>query len=78
LDDIPAFSKTREEHIQTLKMVLQQLREEKLFAQAKKCEFLLPEIDLLGVKVSAKGFHMEEKKVTQVKEWKPPKNMWGV
>jgi hypothetical protein len=23
LDDIPAFSKTREEHIQTLKMILQ-------------------------------------------------------
>jgi hypothetical protein len=78
LDDIPAFLKTREEHIQTLKMVLQWFREEKLFAKAKKCEFLLPEIDLLGVKVSVKGFCMEEKKVTQVREWKPPKNMQGV
>jgi hypothetical protein len=75
LDDIPAFSKTREEHIQTLKMILQRLREERLFAKAKKCEFLLPEIDLLGVKVSAKGFRMEEKKVTQVREWKPPRNV---
>jgi hypothetical protein len=78
LDDIPAFSKTREEHTQTLKMILQWLQEEKLFAKAKKCEFLLLEIDLPGMKVSARGFRMEEKKVTQVKEWKPPKNVWGV
>ena len=62
LDDIPAFSRTQEEHIETLKMILQLLREEQLFAKAKKCEFLLPEIDLLGVKVSAQGFRMEEKK----------------
>jgi len=66
LDDIPVFSKTKEEHVETLKMVLQCLREEHLFAKAKKCEFMLPEIDLLGVKVSVQGFQMEEKKITEI------------
>ena len=48
------------------------LDQPQLFAKAKKCEFYLPEINLLGVKVSAQGFRMEEKKVTEVQEWKPP------
>ena len=58
LDDIPVFSKTKEEHIETLKMIMQRL----------------PEIDLLGVKISAQGFRMEEKKVTEIREWKAPRN----
>jgi len=78
LDDIPIFSKTKDEHIHTLKMTLHLLREEHLFAKAKKCEFLLSEIDLLGVKVSIHRFRMEEKKITQVREWKPPRSIRGI
>jgi len=63
---------------QTLEMTLQLLWEEHLFAKAKKCEFFLSEIDLLGVKVSTQGFRMEEKKITQVQEWKPPCTVRGV
>ena len=78
LDDIPVFLKTKEEHIETLKMILQCLREEHLFSKAKKCEFMRPEIDLLGVKVLAQGFRMEEKKVTEIRDWKAPCNLRGV
>jgi hypothetical protein len=78
LDDIPAFSKDKRRAYPDSEDDTTTTQGRELFAKAKKCEFLLPEINLLGVKVSAKGFRMEEKKVTQVKEWKPPKNMWGV
>ena len=78
LDDIPVFLKTKEEHVETLKMVLQHLQEEHLFAKAKRCEFMLPKINLLGVKVSAQGFRMEEKKITEIREWKAPRNVRGV
>ena len=78
LDDIPMFSKSREEHTETLRRVIQILIDHRLFAKAKKCEFYLPEIDLLGVKVSAQGFRMEEKKVMEVQEWRPPRNVRGV
>jgi len=50
------FQRLKKEHIETLKMILQQLQEECLFAKTKKCEFLLSKIDPLGVKVSMQGF----------------------
>ena len=51
---------------------------QQLFTKAKKCEFLLTEIDLLGVKVSIQGFRMEEKKITEIREWKAPRNVRGI
>ena len=78
LDNIPVFSQSKENHIETMKRVLQLLRENKLFAKAKKCEFHKMEMELLGVKVTTKGFEMEDKKVTEVQQWKPPKNIKGI
>jgi len=78
LDDILVFSKDANDHTKTMKEVLQVLREHRLFAKAKKCEFHKQEMELLGLKVTTKGFEMEDKKVTEVQQWKPPKNMKGV
>lgn len=39
IDDILIYSKTKEEHIEHLRIVLQTLRENKLFAKLKKCDF---------------------------------------
>ena len=39
LDDIPAFSTTEYEHKNHLRLVFQRLREHKLQAKLKKCEF---------------------------------------
>jgi hypothetical protein len=39
IDDILAFSKTKEEHAEHLRLVLQKLREHKLYAKRSKCEF---------------------------------------
>ena len=78
LDDIPVFSPNEKTHVETMRRVLQILRNKRLYAKAKKCEFHKKEMELLGVRVSTKGFKMEDKKVTQVREWKPPKNVKGV
>ena len=40
LDDILIFSKTKEEHIRHLKLVLNKLHEEKLLINLKKCFFM--------------------------------------
>ena len=48
LDDILVFSRTEEEHFKHLEMVLQLLREHKLFAKMRKCEFFKPELKYLG------------------------------
>ncbi|GKC64971.1 putative reverse transcriptase domain-containing protein, partial [Tanacetum coccineum] len=48
IDDILAYSKSKEEHKVHLKLVLESLRKEKLYAKFSKCEFWLEEVHFLG------------------------------
>ncbi|GJR54580.1 putative reverse transcriptase domain-containing protein [Tanacetum coccineum] len=48
IDDILAYSKSKEEHEVYLKLVLESLRKEKLYAKSSKCEFWLEEVHFLG------------------------------
>ena len=43
IDDILVYSKTEEGHVKHLKVMLQKLREHKLYAKFSKCEFWLIE-----------------------------------
>ncbi|GJX89227.1 putative reverse transcriptase domain-containing protein [Tanacetum coccineum] len=47
IDDILIYSKTKEEHEVHLKLVLELLRKEKLYAKFSKCEFWLQEVQFL-------------------------------
>ncbi|GJY13657.1 putative reverse transcriptase domain-containing protein [Tanacetum coccineum] len=47
-DDILIYSKTREEHVEHLRLVLELLKREKLYAKFSKCEFWLREVQFLG------------------------------
>ncbi|GJW63741.1 putative reverse transcriptase domain-containing protein [Tanacetum coccineum] len=48
IDDILAYSKSKEEHEVHLKLVLESLRKEKLYAKFSKCEFWLEEVHFIG------------------------------
>ncbi|GKA18191.1 putative reverse transcriptase domain-containing protein [Tanacetum coccineum] len=48
IDDILIYSKTREEHVEHLRLVLKLLKREKLYAKFSKCEFWLREVQFLG------------------------------
>ncbi|GKB04602.1 putative reverse transcriptase domain-containing protein [Tanacetum coccineum] len=48
IDDILAYSKSKEEHEVHLKLVLESQRKEKLYAKFSKCEFWLEEVHFLG------------------------------
>jgi len=74
IDDILVYSKTREEHDEHLRIILQTLREKKLYAKLSKCDFWLNEIAFLGHIVSADGIRVDPKKIEAVMEWKPPRN----
>ena len=52
IDDILVYSKTKEDHVLHLSIVLQRLREEKLYAKYSKCEFYLTSVAFLGHMVS--------------------------
>jgi hypothetical protein len=52
IDDILVYFATHEDHEEHLKTVLSILREKKLFAKLKKCEFWLKEVSFLGHVIS--------------------------
>ena len=72
IDDILVFSKTEEEHAEHLRLVLQKLKEHKLYAKRSKCEFWLKEVSFLGHVVSNGGIAVDPGKVKDVLNWKPP------
>ena len=59
IDDILVYSKDAQEHEQRLKIVLQILREKRLFAKLSKCDFWLKEVSFLGHIVSAEGIRVD-------------------
>ncbi|KAA3486447.1 reverse transcriptase [Gossypium australe] len=75
IDDILVYSKSEEEHDEHLWIVLQVLRENKLYAKFSKCEFWLKEVTFLGHVVSAEGIRVDPRKIEAVLDWKPPKSV---
>ncbi|KAI3802065.1 hypothetical protein L1987_30189 [Smallanthus sonchifolius] len=73
IDDILIYSKTKSDHEQHLKLVLDLLRKEQLYAKFSKCEFWLKEVQFLGHIVNEKGIHVDPAKIEAVKNWSTPK-----
>ena|SRR5258708_844465 len=72
LDDSRSHHKSMTEHIAVNHELLQLFRENRLFANVKKCEFHKDHMEFLGVEVSSEGFEMEHMKVNTVRRWKLP------
>jgi hypothetical protein len=74
IDDILIFSKTEEEHEKHLRMVLEKLRSNQLYAKFSKCEFWLTEVAFLRHVISTGGISVDPSKVQDVLNWMPPMN----
>ena len=72
LDDILIYSSSAEEHEHHLRLVLQRLRERKLFAKRSKCSFGDLHAEYLGHFVGGGQRWMDPTKVTAVLNWAPP------
>ncbi|GJV72094.1 putative reverse transcriptase domain-containing protein [Tanacetum coccineum] len=75
IDDILIYSKTREEHVEHLRLVLELLKKEKLYAKFSKCEFWLREVQFLGHVINGNGIHVDPSKIEAVKNWKAPRTL---
>ncbi|GJZ22418.1 putative nucleotidyltransferase, ribonuclease H [Tanacetum coccineum] len=73
IDDILIYSKSKEDHEVHLRLVLELLKKERLFAKFSKCEFWLQEVHFLGHVVNSNGIHVDPSKIEAVKNWKAPK-----
>ncbi|GKC97014.1 putative reverse transcriptase domain-containing protein [Tanacetum coccineum] len=74
IDDILIYSESKEEHEVYLKLVLELLKKEKLFAKFSKCKFWLQEVHFLGHVVNNNGIHVDPSKIELVKNWKTLKD----
>jgi len=75
IDNILVNSNSYLEHEQHLRVVLQTLRENRLYAKLDKYEFWLKEVVFLGHVISAKGIFIDPKKVEAMLKWERPTNV---
>jgi hypothetical protein len=72
IDDILIYSKTEEDHANHIRVVLQRLRDHRLYAKFSKCEFWLDSVKFLGHTISSEGISVDPTKVQEVMDWKAP------
>ncbi|GJW76298.1 putative reverse transcriptase domain-containing protein [Tanacetum coccineum] len=75
IDDILIYSKTREEHVEHLRLVLELLKKEKLYAKFSKCEFWIREVQFLGHVINSNRIHVDPSKIEVVKNWKASRTL---
>jgi hypothetical protein len=78
LDDILIFSRTKEEHLRNLKLVIRRLKQEKLLINLKKSSFMKTKLIYLGFVISSNELKMDSEKVKMIKEWSSPRSMFKV
>ncbi|GJU83698.1 putative reverse transcriptase domain-containing protein [Tanacetum coccineum] len=75
IDDILIYSKNKEEHEEHLKLVLELLKKEELYAKFSKCEFWIPKVQFLGYVIDSKDIHVDPAKIESIKDWASPKSL---
>jgi hypothetical protein len=78
IDDILIYSRTTEEHDEHSCLVLQCLREPKLYGKLSKCSFYQSRIHYLGHVISDEGIVVDPAKVKAIMEWPAPTNVTEV
>nr|GEV59738.1 hypothetical protein [Tanacetum cinerariifolium] len=65
-NDTLIYSKTREEHVENLRLVLELLKKEKLYDKFSKCELWLREMQFLGHVINDNKIHVDPSKANVV------------
>ncbi|GKE13708.1 putative reverse transcriptase domain-containing protein [Tanacetum coccineum] len=69
IDDILVYSKDEEEHGKHLKIILEMLKKERLYAKFSKCDFWLDSVQFLGYVIDRSGVHVDPAKIKAIKSW---------
>ncbi|GJT66863.1 putative reverse transcriptase domain-containing protein [Tanacetum coccineum] len=73
IDDILIYSKDEREHEEHLKVILELLKKEKLYAKFSKCEFWIAKVQFLRHVIDSRGIHVDPTKIESIKDWASPK-----
>ncbi|GJZ64864.1 putative reverse transcriptase domain-containing protein [Tanacetum coccineum] len=67
-------SSNKQEHEKHLKIILELLKKEELYAKFSKCEFWIPKVQFLGHVIDSEGIHVDPAKIESIKDWTSPKS----
>ncbi|GJX14757.1 putative reverse transcriptase domain-containing protein [Tanacetum coccineum] len=63
IDDILIYSRNKEEHANHLRIILELLKKEKLYAKFSKCDFWIHIVQFLGHLIDSQGLHVDPAKI---------------
>ncbi|GKC32671.1 putative reverse transcriptase domain-containing protein, partial [Tanacetum coccineum] len=72
IDDILVYSKDEEEHGKYLKIILELLKKERLYAKFSKCDYWLDSVQFLGHVIDRNGVHIDPAKIEAIRNWAAP------
>ncbi|GJV25124.1 putative reverse transcriptase domain-containing protein [Tanacetum coccineum] len=72
IDDILIYSRNEEEHANHLRIILELLKKEKLYAKFSKCDFWIRIVQFLRHLIDSQGLHVDPAKIEAVKNWASP------
>jgi hypothetical protein len=72
IDDILVYSRNEEEHEESLRLVLQKLRDHRLYDKLSKCEFWLKQVAFLGHIISKGGIFVDPRNIQDALSWNAP------
>nr|GEV74640.1 putative reverse transcriptase domain-containing protein [Tanacetum cinerariifolium] len=73
IDLVPGATPDKQEHKEHLKLILELLKKEQLYAKFSKCEFWIPKVQFLGHVIDNQGIHVDPAKIESIKDWVSPK-----
>jgi hypothetical protein len=78
INDILIYSKSDSDHEEHLRLVLQKLRDNQLYAKYSKCENWIDEVPFLGHIISNGGISVDPAKVKEIVAWSIPSTVTEV
>ncbi|GJU48512.1 putative reverse transcriptase domain-containing protein [Tanacetum coccineum] len=63
------MNRSKQEHREHLKLILELLKNEELYAKFSKCEFWIPKVQFLGYVIDSQGIHVDPAKIESIKDW---------
>ncbi len=74
LDDVIIHSRTKEEHIKHVRVVLQKIREANLKLKPSKCKWFEQELTFVGHKIGINGIKPDPRNIEKIKNAQVPSN----
>ncbi|GJZ65185.1 putative reverse transcriptase domain-containing protein [Tanacetum coccineum] len=72
IDDMLIYSRNEEEHANHLRIILELLKKEKLYAKFSKCDFWICIVQFLRHLIDSQGLHVDPAKIEAIKNWTSP------